>query len=145
MSGSYGPGKCPRCNRNAFYMCDYYGVLEYSIDCWFCGYYYSTDAVVDPKSPTHGYKHDVLGHIVRKEVMRGGFGICYLVAKDGTSKVFRFSKPISVRLINRFHKKYIYDEIDQEKSYMTLWDEQRNGLFTVFGKPYCVPVDGRSD
>ena len=72
------------------------------------------------------------GAILKEELILGGF-FNHETYNDGISEIIAISKPPNENEKFNFINRLQEDDVDTDKSYLTLWDEKNQKIISAFG------------
>ena len=104
--------KCPQCG-GVCTVNSYYRKGQMSAFCERCGWKYYKDG--DFENETQGY------------------GIACVTYNDGISEIIAIPKPPNENEKFNFINRLQEDDVDADKSYLTLWDEKNQKIISAFG------------
>ncbi len=104
--------KCPQCGGVCI-VNSYYRKGQMSAFCERCGWSYYKDG--DCEEETQGY------------------GVAHVTYKGGITDIFGIHKPPNENEKVDFLKMLQTDDVDADKSYLTIWDEEKQQIISVFG------------
>jgi len=149
MSTVNGNGECPQCAyESAYYVTDT-ATLEMDVDCLVCGYGERWSRVIDRQTGTNNgcihFKMRKDGYpIIRHQVWKGYGSYCLFIRSDGRPQVGMLRKPVRERRIAWFKDKLKDPNVDADRSYFLVWDEETQQTRCVVGTFYDVVRVGPS-
>lgn len=120
--------KCSQCG-GVYNIEDYYKTGERYCFCQHCGKIHN-HAIVRDKNKN--FCRDENGKLIFEDVMSQGYG-CMAIASKGLRTVYHIDKPIDNEIKNEYLKIIDEEGIDKDKSYLSMWDEEKNEVVALFG------------
>lgn len=124
--------KCWQCGGELFVYEDY-GLHDITAECLRCGMNYA-----DLHFPQE-YYDEMTVEGAYEEIdyedpwEEKGYGVACIVQKDGHVTRERIEFPYEEKKINEYLALFESDEVDADKSYLTLWDEKNQKIISIFG------------
>ncbi len=104
--------KCPQCDGVCI-VDSYYRRGHMTACCERCGWSYYKDGNFEKETQ--------------------GYGVAHVTYKSGIAEIFGMHKPPNENEKINFIKMLQADDVDADKSYLTLWDEKSQKIIAVFG------------
>ena len=124
--------KCPQCG-GVLWISQHTTLGHISTKCESCGMEY--EEMHYPKE----YYDEMIVEGAYEEVdyedywKEKGYGVVCIALKDGGEFRERIKFPYEEKKINEYLALFEQDEVDADKSYLTLWDEKNQKVVSVFG------------
>ena len=145
MGSGYGTRKCRICERDAMSCADT-RTLEFSVQCFYCGYTYEEYILTDRKREKETGKWFPKlrknGDPIWRIRQRIGYGVCNVATLEGGGAIGGITKPLTPKDIKRFSRGFNGPEIDLEKSYLLSFDPKTKELTAIIGEIPEEPLIG---
>jgi hypothetical protein len=123
-------GKCPQCQNPALYD---FQMIGCHIACPICGYTFCSESLWDYTSQEQMITKS--NRSIYRLMENRGSGVMWVERNDGTPGEFLcLTNGITSSLINTFNNFLLSPATDNEKSYLTRWDDVTKTVIAVVGK-----------